>query len=72
MKTFDELFVEFNCTTFESLLTTIRNEIKQYKEKLDNAPHNDYFYFRLEYLEELEYYISYLVETNAENDRELY
>lgn len=40
MKNLESLFVEFNCTTVESLLTSISNRIDWYTEMLYDDPWN--------------------------------
>lgn len=40
MKNLESLFVEFNCTTIESLLVSIGNQIDWYTEMLYDDPWN--------------------------------
>ena len=40
MKNLESLFIEFNCATIESLLTSISNQIDWYEEMLYDDPWN--------------------------------
>lgn len=73
MKNLESLFVEFNCTTIESLLTSIGNQIDWYNEMLYDNPWNTWAQTKLNSLKELEFEIEYLfVQNGTDNDIDLY
>lgn len=69
MRNLESLFVEFNCTTIESLLVSISNQIDWYTEMLYDDPWNTWAQVKLNSLEELsgEIYKLY-VQNGADND----
>lgn len=70
MKNLESLFVEFNCTTIESLLETISNQIDWYTEMLYDDP---WAQIRIDSLKELDRKIYKLyVQNGADNDIDLY
>ena len=73
MKNLESLFVEFNCTTIESLLVTINNQTDWYNEMLYDDPWNTWAQIRINSLKELEreIYILY-VQNGTDNDIDLY
>ena len=73
MKNLESLFVEFNCTTIESLLATINNQIDWYNEMLYDDPWNTWAQIRINSLKELEREIYKLyVQNGADNDIDLH
>ena len=72
MKNLESLFIEFNCTSIESLLTSISNQIDWYTEMLYDDPWNDWAQIARDNLEKLsgEVYALY-VENGADNDIDL-
>ena len=69
MKNLESLFVEFNCTTIESLLTSINNQIDWYNEMLYDDPWNTWAQVKLNSLKELESEVeSLFVQNGADND----
>ena len=53
MKNLESLFVEFNCTSIESLLTSISNQIDWYTEMLYDDPWNTWAQVKRDSLEKL-------------------
>lgn len=73
MKNLESLFVEFNCTTIESLLASISNQIDWYNEMLYDDPWNTWAQVRLDSLKELESKVESLFAQNgADNDIDLH
>lgn len=73
MKNLESLFVEFNCTTIESLLASINNQIDWYNEMLYDDPWNTWTQVRLDSLKELESKVESLFAQNgADNDIDLH
>ena len=72
MKNLESLFVEFNCTTIESLLASISNQIDWYTEMLYDDPWNTWAQIALDNLEKLsgEVYTLY-VANGTDNDIDL-
>ena len=69
MKNLESLFVEFNCTTIESLLISISNQIDWYTEMLYDDPWNTWAQIRIDSLKELDREIYKLyVQNGADND----
>lgn len=69
MKNLESLFIEFNCTTIESLLTSINNQIDWYNEMLYDDPWNTWAQVKLNSLKELESEVgSLFVQNGADND----
>lgn len=72
MKNLESLFVEFNCTTIESLLAAINNQIDWYNEMLYDDPWNTWAQTRINSLKELERKIHILyVQNGTDNDIDL-
>lgn len=73
MKNLESLFVEFNCTTIESLLASIGNQIDWYTEMLYDDCWNTWAKVQRDHLESLynEIYELY-VQNGADNDIDLY
>ena len=73
MKNLESLFVEFNCTTIESLLASINNRIDWYNEMLYDDPWNTWTQVKLDSLKELESKVESLFAQNgADNDIDLH
>lgn len=69
MKNLESLFVEFNCTTIESLLASISNRIDWYTEMLYDDPWNTWAQIRIDSLKELDREVYKLyVQNGADND----
>ena len=72
MKNLESLFVEFNCTTIESLLASINNRIDWYTEMLYDDPWNTWAQVKLNSLEELSGEVYKLcVQNGADSDIDL-
>ena len=72
MKNLESLFVEFNCTTIESLLVSIGNQIDWCTEMLYDDPWNTWAQIRINSLKELDREIHKLyVQNGADNDIDL-
>ena len=73
MKNLESLFVEFNCTSIESLLASISNRIDWYTEMLYDDPWNTWAQTTRECLEKLfrEVYALY-AKNGADNDIDLH
>ena len=73
MKNLESLFVEFNCTTIESLIMTVNNQIDWYTEMLYDDPWNTWAQIKLDSLKELsEKLYALYVQNGADNDIDLY
>ena len=70
MKNLESLFVEFNCTTIESLLVSIGNQIDWYTEMLYDDPWNTWAQVKRDNLEKLSQEI-YPLYAGADNDIDL-
>lgn len=72
MKNLESLFVEFNCTTIESLLTSISNRIDWYTEMLYDDPWNTWAQVQKDSLSDLynKVYVLY-AQNGADNDIDL-
>lgn len=70
MKNLESLFVEFNCTTIESLLASISNQIDWYTEMLYDDPWNTWAQVKRDSLEKLSQEI-YTLYAGADNDIDL-
>lgn len=70
MKNLESLFVEFNCTTIESLLASISNQIDWYTEMLYDDPWNTWAQVKRDSLEKLSQEI-YKLYVGADNDIDL-
>ena len=70
MKNLESLFVEFNCTTIESLLVSISNQIDWYTEMLYDDPWNTWAQVKRDSLEKLSQEI-YALYGGADNDIDL-
>ena len=72
MKNLESLFVEFNCTTIESLLASIGNRIDWYEEMLYDDPWNTWAQVQKDNMSNLynEVYTSY-AQNGADNDIDL-
>lgn len=72
MKNLESLFVEFNCTTIESLLTSISNRIDWYTEMLYDDPWNTWAQVQKDSLSDLYNKVDVLYAQNgADNDIDL-
>lgn len=72
MENLESLFIEFNCTTVESLLTSISNRIDWYCEMLYDDPWNTWAQVQKTHLEELHKRIYNLYTAKgADNDIDL-
>ena len=72
MKNLESLFVEFNCTTIESLLVSISNQIDWYTEMLYDDPWNTWAQVQKDSLSNLYNKIYTLFASNgADNDIDL-
>ena len=72
MKNLESLFVEFNCTTIESLLTSISNRIDWYTEMLYDDPWNTWAQVQKDGLSDLYNKVDVLYAQNgADNDIDL-
>ena len=73
MKNLESLFVEFNCTTIESLLTSIGNRIDWYTEMLYDDPWDTWAQVQKDSLSDLYNKVYALYTQNgADNDIDLY
>lgn len=73
MENLESLFIEFNCTTIESLLISIGNQIDWCTEMLYDDPWNTWAQIRMDSLKELDRKIHKLyVQNGADNDMDLY
>ena len=73
MKNLESLFVEFNCTTIESLLVSIGNQIDWYTEMLYDDPWNTWAQVQKDNLSDLYNKVYALYTQNgADNDIDLY
>ena len=69
MENLKSLFVEFNCTTIESLLASINNQIDWYTEMLYDDPWNTWAQTQITNLENLSTKVYKLfVQDGADND----
>lgn len=72
MKNLESLFVEFNCTTIESLLASISNQIDWYTELLYDDPWNTWAQVQRDSLSDLYNKVNTLFVSNgADNDIDL-
>lgn len=72
MKNLESLFVEFNYTTIESLLTSISNRIDWYTEMLYDDPWNTWAQVQKDSLSDLYNKVDALyVQNGADNDIDL-
>lgn len=72
MKNLESLFTEFNCTTIESLLTSIGNQIDWYTEMLYDDPWNTWAQVQKDSLSDLYNKVNILFVSNgADNDIDL-
>ena len=72
MKNLESLFVEFNCTTIESLLASISNQIDWYTELLYEDPWNTWAQVQRDSLSDLYNKVNTLFVSNgADNDIDL-
>ena len=70
MKNLESLFVEFNCTSIESLLASISNRIDWYTEMLYDDPWNTWAQIQRDSLEKLSQEV-YALYVGADNDIDL-
>lgn len=70
MKNLESLFAEFNCTTIESLLVSIGNQIDWYTEMLYDDPWNTWAQAKRDSLEKLSQKV-YALYAGADNDIDL-
>ena len=70
MKNLESLFVYFNCTSIESLLTSISNQIDWYTEMLYDDPWNTWAQVKRDSLEKLSQEV-YALCAGADNDIDL-
>lgn len=70
MKNLESLFAEFNCTTVESLLVSIGNQIDWYTEMLYDDPWNTWAQAKRDSLEKLSQEV-YALYAGADNDIDL-
>lgn len=70
MKNLESLFAEFNCTTIESLLVSIGNQIDWYTEMLYDDPWNTWAQVKRDSLEKLSQEVCALY-AGADNDIDL-
>ena len=70
MKNLESLFAEFNCTTIESLLVSIGNQIDWYTEMLYDDPWNTWASVKRDSLEKLSQEV-YALYVGADNDIDL-
>ena len=70
MKNLESLFVEFNCTSIESLLVSISNQIDWYTEMLYDDSWNTWAQVKRDSLEKLSQEI-YALYVGADNDIDL-
>lgn len=70
MKNLESLFVEFNCTSIESLLTSISNQIDWYTEMLYDDPWNTWAQIKRDSLEKLSQEV-YALCAGTDNDIDL-
>lgn len=70
MKNLESLFAEFNCTTIESLLVSIGNQIDWYTEMLYDDPWNTWAQVKRDSLEKLSQEV-YALYVGADNDIDL-
>ena len=70
MKNLESLFVEFNCTSIESLLTSISNQIDWYTEMLYDDPWNTWAQVKRDSLEKLSQEV-YALCAGVDNDIDL-
>ena len=71
MKNLESLFAEFNCTTIESLLVSIGNQIDWYTEMLYDDPWNTWAQVKRDSLEKL-FQEVYALCAGADNDIDLH
>lgn len=71
MKNLESLFVEFNCTTIESLLASINNQIDWYNEILYDNPWNSWAQVKRDSLKKLSQEV-YVLYVGADNDIDLH
>ena len=70
MKNLESLFAEFNCTTIESLLVSIGNQIDWYTEMLYDDPWNTWAQAKRDSLEKLSQEV-YALYAGVDNDIDL-